>query len=358
MSVNMLGAAVAAPLLARAAPRLPAWSLPALAVADALLIAIAGMALPTAVVLGARMLEGAAHVGLATLIMTVASRAHAAGDRRYMPMAGAALMVAVALGSTLGGILVSTDARAPFLAGAAVLVVVAVLMPRLAIVEALRADAIEAATASPLLEALRVAWVPVSAAFVSRFTVGCIVVSFALFAHRAHGLSDTHIGLLFSALTFPFAIVTYPAGRIALRTSPALSLALGGAAYASALLAIAFVPAILLPVIMVLSGVASAFILAPTLCYASSLAGAGQRGRIMALIQAAGCLGMLLGPPAAGVAIATTRTAADPASGYRSAFFLASLSLAMWLVVALPWIVRRARAELASRGNDAAADPS
>jgi MFS family permease len=346
MSVNMLAAALAAPWVGARLDRTSErrrW-LRILTLADALLLALCTFPLATSLVLTLRFFEGAAHVGAATLLLTEAStRARRKQRPEIMGIAGAGIMGAVALGHTLGALLVGIDMRAPFWAGSLCALLVAALGAR-----QLHED--ETVVRGPRL-AIRAVLAPIAlpvlAAFVARFTVGTLVVTFALFAHRAHGLSDRAIGGLYAALTVPFALATYPAEKLARRAPRALLLALGTLVYALVLGSLGVLPQGALWPAMVAGGLASAAIFASTLGYVAERASAGAVGRAMALLNAAGCLGMLAGPAFAGVLSALLRRADDPLYAYRAVFFASAASLLLWLALAASWLVRALREERA-----------
>lgn len=352
MSLNMIGAAIAAPLVGALLDKrgLRRIALLLLCVADSLLLLTCTLPLPTPVVLAARTLEGAAHVGAATLLLSEAAHlSRQSADPRVMGAAGAAIMVAVASGNMLGALLVGIDRRAPFWAGALLALVVAALGR-----SSLREDIARPLSLVPMRQVVRPLLVPISSAFFARFTVGCLIVTFSLFAHRAHGLSDRAIGGLFSAMTVPFALATYPAAKLAQRVPRSLLLLGGVAVYALVLLSLGYVQPPGLVVGMVLGGVASACIFASTLGYSAELAPAGSTSRAMSLFNAAGCLGMLLGPAAAGVLSALVRRPDDPLHAYRLVFAMAACSLLVFLLLSAPWLLQRLRLET---GSKAASQP-
>jgi len=350
MALNMLGGILAAPWAGRLADRAlrPRRLLAALTAADALLLVLVAAPLPTALVLSLRVLEGAAHVSAATLLLTeAAALRRVLGDGRVMGLAGAATMLAIALGSAFGAIAVKVDPRAPFVVASALAALVSAVAFAHRVPATRRGDRVTCPP-TPAAGLLRALVFPVTAAFVERFTIGCIVVTFALFAHRAHGLSDSAVGTLFTFLTLPFALLTYPIGRLSDRVPRSALLAGGSALYGTCLALLGRVPSAGLPWVMGLAGCACAMVFAPTLCYAATLAGSAARGRAMSLVNAAGCLGMLLGPAAAGIISAVERAKGDPVAGYRAVFVFAGLSVWAWLLVAGPWLVRRLRDERAA----------
>lgn len=349
MSLNMVGAVLLVPQLGRWLDRGldPRKALVVLAALDAALLLAIAQPWDVRVILALRTLEGAAHVGAATVLLSEAAALARSQGRRAMALAGAAIIFAVALGSALGGVLVRLSVQAPFWAGSALALGVAAWAARSTLPDVRREDSAPTSFGSVLRD--KGLWVPLWAAFVGRFTVGCVVVTFALFAHKQHALSDSAIGFLFSALTLSFAVAMYPTGHLAERWSRASLLAAGGFGYGCCLLFLGYAPAGLLPLVMIGAGTSSALLYGVTLCYAAQLGGTESRGKAMAAVNAAGCFGMLLGPPCAGVMAAIFRSEADPVAGYRAAFLLAAGSVLVWLAVSGRWLLARGREETRAR---------
>jgi MFS family permease len=359
MAVNMLGAILAAPLVGARGDRMenPRRLVACLAAIDAALLALLAAPLPVTAILAIRALEGAAHVGAATLLMAEAVAWARRGNRgRTMGFAGGALMLAVGLGSAIGGLLVPLDPRSPFWAGGAVALTAAAAAwtgrdrraPPQAAPNPGSLPEREGRGALGMLLGDRRLLLPVTAAFAGRFTIGALVVTFSLFAHRVHALSDRSVGLLFSLVTLPFALATYPAGRLTERVPRGILLGAGAGLHGAALVALRGAPPSALPAVMVVMGLASAAIFATTLCYAASFAGPSDRARVMSLVNAAGCAGMLLGPAAAGVTSAVVGRAYGAADGYRAVFALAGASMFLWLGLFGGRLARDARAERAN----------
>lgn len=348
MSLNMLGGILITPLIARLASSGGASSarwLMALAGLDAILLAVVSLPLATPLVLVLRTIEGAAHLGAASLLLArAAAYKPLVGAGRAMGMAGGAVMLAIAFGSGLGGLLVGESARLPFLVGSALSLIVAASAPFLYASTLPREQSAEVAPRPISLRDPNV-FGPLSAAFIERFTVGLIIVTFALFATKTHGLTDRSVGLLYSMLMLPFALLMYPASRMGDRVPRAALLGLATILYGAAISSLAIAPKAMLPVSMVLAGVASSFMYGTVLCYAATLVPSESRGRMMALVNTAGALGMFLGPMCGGLMVALGRGAADPMSAYRNVFYLAGLVCLSWVVVAGPWLIGRLRAE-------------
>lgn len=348
MSLNMLGGILITPLIARLASTAGASSarwLMVLAGLDAILLVVVSLPLATPLVLVLRTVEGAAHLGAASLLLArAAAYKPLVGAGRAMGMAGGAVMLAIAFGSGLGGLLVGESARLPFLVGAGLSLVVAASAPFLYASTLPKEPAHETAP-RPVTWRDPNVFGPLSAAFIERFTVGLIIVTFALFATKTHGLTDRSVGLLYSMLMLPFALLMYPASRMGDSVPRAALLGLATLLYGGAISSLAMAPKAWLPVSMVVAGVASSFMYGTVLCYAATLVPAESRGRMMALVNTAGALGMFLGPMCGGLMVALGRGGGDPMSAYRNVFYLAGLVCATWVVLAGPWLAGRLRLE-------------
>lgn len=353
MALNMAGAIVVALLVGRRLDRLggPRRVFSALACADAVLLFLLVAPLSTPLILLLRTLEGGAHVGAATVLLTdAARRARAGGGGRAMGAAGAAIMAAVAIGHALGAPLVAVDPRLPFVAGAglALAVSAASFAGHLPFTSEPKAPAQARSLVGLPLRRLSV---PLSAAFVGRFSVGLTIVTFAVFAHDTHGLPDSTIGLLFALMTSAFAAFVYPAGRLADRVSGAAVFALGAVVYGLSLIALGQLPSTMLAAPMLAGGIGAALLFAPTLFYGARLAGPEGRGRAMSLVNAAGCLGMVLGPACAGLLSLGLRPALGSQDAHRAVLAVAGAVVLSWLVASGPWLVRQFDREL-RRGGD------
>jgi len=358
MSLNMLGAILTTPLIARLVSSGTSESsarwLTLLAGLDAVLLIVVSLPLATSLVLLLRTVEGAAHLGAATLLLArAAAYKPLVGAGRAMGMAGGAVMLAIAFGSGLGGILVGVNVRLPFVVGAALSALVALAAPLLyrSTLPAERHDPRASVLSWREPDVLG----PLSAAFVERFTVGLIIVTFALFATKAHGLSDRSIGLLYSMLMLPFALLMYPASRMGDRLPRSVLLGSGALLYGAAITSLALAPKALLPLSMIVAGAASSFMYGTVLCYAATLVPSESRGRMMAWVNMAGALGMLLGPMCGGILVALGRNGADPLSAYRNVFYLAGAVCVLWVVLQGRWLSVRLGQE---RGEHALTAPS
>ena len=72
---------------------------------------------------------------------------------------------------------------------------------------------------------------------------------------------------------------------------------------------------------------------------------------MMALVNTAGAVGMLLGPMVGGVLVALGRGGPDPLQAYRNVFFLAGLVCALWVALCSPWLAARLAIERGTHGS-------
>lgn len=270
-------------------------------------------------------MEGAAHVGTCTLLLALAASPTRA--RSAVPAVGLGIMGAVAAGSVVGAVLVAAHPRAPIAVGATLLAAVA-LTGWLSLHEGALCVR-EPAPKRPDAELAGIA----ASAFAARFLVGCLVVSFALLAHRAHGLSDASIARHFALVTVPFALATFPLARLAERASArALSVWLVGGmlVMGASCAALGYLRVAALGPAMILIGLGSAAVFSALLGRGATAPDELARARRMGIINAAGCVGMLLGPTLAGVAAALGRTPHAPHRGQVWALLLGGVVPVVW----------------------------
>jgi MFS family permease len=292
VALGMLGAALGAPLLGRMADR--SGRLRALAATLALLDAATAVATslpssPTALLFVLRPLHGAASMGLLALLFA-SVRAAPAG---MIVRAGVPMVTALALGPALGGILAKSSARAPFLAAAFLsgLVALAILARKPAPL-----DAAPRRRDLRVISLIRPLAAPLALTAAHRFAIGGLVVAFATRARIVHGLADSKIGACFSVLLVVFAIAICPVARIEEPRLRAWTMGFGALLFGASIAMLSVAPRWGLVVALALAGVGSAMLYAPTLALAQRESITGERATAMGLVQAAGALGMILGP--------------------------------------------------------------
>jgi MFS family permease len=335
MTVNMVAGMIAVPLLMRRFRRLGdlRWWLTTLFLIDAFAFIGMGRASSLGVLFAFRFLDGAVHLPAVTLLMVAANRA--AGDRRGASLGAlaSALMRGITVGSPLGGWLVQSGAQAVYDTGAAVFVIAALVC--------LATPAADPSGDTPRSRyrwqwRRPESWVPLGYAFMDRFSIGIFVSTFTLFLSRQHQVDPVARGWLVALFMIPFAALCYPVGRLAERVGWFPLLVAGNVAFGIVYGAYGITPLGLLPASMVLSGIASAFIFAPSLLLVSDLVRRGHGEGLFGIFQIAGSLGFLAGPMVGGVLVALT--GADGRPAYEQIFAMvgvAELSLALGSIVLL-----------------------
>jgi MFS family permease len=247
--------------------------------------------------------------------MVASNRLASEGRGRTLGAVAAAIMAGVAVGSPLGGWLVThAGPRATYLVGAGVLLLAAAVTGALGPVRRASSSTRYAWRRDTLTH-----WVPLGYAFLDRFTIGIFVSTFTLYLANVVGLSAQQRGFMVTLFVLPFAVLCYPVGRLADRTGWFAPMLTGNLLFGLTFASYGLVPAEALPIVMVASGVFSALMFAPNLLLVSDLARLGAGEGLFGAFQVAGSFGFLLGPVAGGILVGVTR-GADGGPAYREIF--------------------------------------
>lgn len=247
-----------------------------------------------------RALDGIAHLPAVTFLMIAANRA--GGQRRgaSLGVVASALMVGVGVGAPLGGVLIDRDPSLVYTVGAGLLI--------LAAIAALGVPALSAPTQDPGARyrwdrRQLVSWMPLAYGFADRFLIGVFVSTFTLFLTEVHGVGAATRGMLMSLFLLPFALLCWPAGKLADRVGWFGPLIFANVAFGLVYSVYGLVPFAMLPVAMVVSGVLSALMFAPSLALVSDFAKRGAGEGLFGMFQVAGSIGFLAGPLVGGVLV-------------------------------------------------------
>ena len=337
MTVNMLAGMVAVPLVMRRLRRiadLRPW-LVGLFLVDAVAFVGMGKASSLGALMAFRAMDGAVHLPAVTLLMVAANRAGGQHRGSSMGALASALMLGITVGSPLGGWLVQRGPAAVYMTGAAVFLVAAALATRAPGAQADPAVVRHRSYSWQWRQAE--SWIPLGYAFMDRFSIGVFVSTFTLFLAREHGIQPAARGWLIALFMIPFAALSYPVGRIAERSGWFHLLVAGNVAFGLVYGAYGFTPRPLLPAAMIVSGIASAFIFAPSLLLVGELVRRGNGEGLFGVFQVAGSLGFLAGPVAGGILVALTGGDGRPA--YEAIFVLVG-SLEVLLAAATVTLLR------------------
>lgn len=328
VSLNQLAGIVGVPIAMLLRRRFPAarWWIPGLLLVDA--VAFVGMrAAPTLSALFAwRLLDGFAHLPAVTFLMIAANRS--GGKRRgsSLGVVASALMVGIGVGAPLGGFLIDRDPLLVYSVGAALLVVAALT--------AFGVPVARPATERPKTANSRyrfdhrqfVRWMPLAYGFADRFLIGIFVSTFTLFLTEVHGVSAATRGMLMSFFLLPFAAFCWPAGKLADRAGWFGPLVIANVLFGLVYASYGVLPIGWLPLAMVISGLLSALLFAPSLALVSDFAERGAGEGLFGAFQMAGSFGFLLGPIAGGVLVELLR---DPTGEPAWAFVFGVVGLTL-----------------------------
>jgi MFS family permease len=354
MSINMLAAVLAAPIAGALGDRFGRrHRLVVLALlADAACFWALTADIPFALFLALRFAEGAAHIFALSLLLALASQSIDDARRgRVMGMVGGSIMLGVALGAPLGGVLGRHGALLPLQCAAGIALLAAALAA-FTLRETVPAPdgSARGEAERPGLRAIATAlratpslWVPLAFAGIDRFTVGFFTSTFSLYLRGIHELPQPRIGALIAAFMLPFALLSYPFGRLSERWSRVWMLCAGSAVHGIGTASLGWWTPEALPALMLGLGISAAVMFVPSMLMTVELAPAHIRSTAMGAFNAAGSLGFILGPVTGGWVSQTVAAHAGWLAGYRAAFAVAGSSVVVCVLVALPALLRLVR---------------
>ena len=342
MVANMIGALIATPFVGLYVDRtgkrrkLCLWAL----LLDAILMQSMTHAPDYTTFLVLRMLEGAVHIGALTLLMSLVADTAKERRGRALGAVGAGLTLGVATGAAIGGMLGKLQPEMTLHWASYLL-----LGSFVAAFWLLPGDTRSQKDYSyrKMLQAVRHApglRAPLLLAFLDRFTVGFFTAGFPLLLASVHNVDAPTIGKLLGAFLFPFALLSYPCGRLAERWSRTRLVAIGSLIYGLAVALVGIAPVGSMWIIMPICGISSALMFIPTLLWLLDRTPGIGRSTAIAAFHTAGSLGFLVGPLVCGklVSMGADSTSSNPAgNGYALAFAVAGIVeiLAAILVVAI-----------------------
>lgn len=345
MSVNMLGALLAAPLagpwIDRAARRRPILVL--LLIANAATLVWMSVADSFWMLLAVRFTEGAFHILAVTTLMAIAADwAPPARRGRFMGMIGAALIFGTASGSPLGGVVGRSNPGMVLWVGAG-LALAAAAVALCVIRDPAERRPAPLRSVRALLRHHPPLWVPLAYAFIDRFCVGVIVSSFVLYLGDVAQITRPQVGGLLALFLFPFALLCYPAGRLADRIGRVIPMCVGSVLFGVVYALYGVVSPAGLWGLMLASGVLSALMFAPNLALCADLTPPAQRASAYAGFNFAGSLGFLCGPLAGGVLLSAIGNSMPKAQAYAWTFAAAGSTEVLCALLTLPWLLRMRR---------------
>jgi MFS family permease len=343
MSINMVGAAVAAPIAGALADRLGRRRplvIGALLI-DALCFVAMTLEMPFSVFLGIRLFEGCAHIFALSLLLSIAaSLGGTHGRGSTMGITGAGMMLGVAIGAPIGGLLGRLDPLRPLLAGAVVLVAASALAAATLVEPRETQNRPGLGAIWRAVKENRAIIAPLIFAFADRFTVGFYTTTFSLFASGLHGADPPQVGMWISAFMLPFALLSFPFGVLGDRVSKTALLCGGSAIYGLLTASLGFWPTDWIGPGMALIGMTAAIMFVPSMLMTTDLTPPSIRSTALGAFNTAGSLGFIFGPLTGGLVSEAVRANHGAAAGYQAAFGVAGAAEIACAVLALPFLLR------------------
>ena len=347
MSINMVGAAIAAPLAGALADRIGKRRplvIGALIV-DSLCFVAMSLDMPFPVFMGIRFVEGCAHIFALSLLLSISASLGGEQGRGFtMGVTGAGMMLGVAIGAPIGGVLGREDVLRPLMAGAGLLVAASILAAFVLLDPKSTETRPGAGEIWRAVKRHRSMIAPLVFAFADRFTVGFYTTTFSLFASGLHGADPPQVGMWIAVFMLPFALLSFPFGVLADRISKTALLCGGSAIYGVLTASLGFWPTEWIAPGMAIIGMSAAVMFVPSMLMTTDLTPPEIRSTALGAFNTAGSLGFILGPLTGGFVSDMVRASHGPAAGYQAAFGVAGVAEILCVLVALPFLLRlRAR---------------
>jgi Sugar phosphate permease len=225
------------------------------------------------------------------------------GNGRNMGAAGIAIGLGAALGSVIGGQLAGVDPFAPVYAGAAVLALAG------GVAATVDETVVETETDTPgddatpefgvALATLRSRpslAVPYAFGFIDRLTAGFFSLVGVFYFGDVFDLDPGGVGVALALFFLPFALLQYPLGRLSDRIGRFVPVVVGSLGYGAAIIAVGLASTVGVAMgLMVVVGVAGAFVAPATMALVSDCCVPAERGVAMGGFNVFGSLGFLGG---------------------------------------------------------------
>ena len=282
----------------------------------------------------ARFVQGAFTVAAWSLAMTMAL--DWAGDEnrgRTMGVLGAGMMMGMALGAPLGGIVGERwMISGPFYI--AFIVFIAAFIVALLWLREPATRRVRKKTTIPLSQEKDL-WVPSAYGFVERFTAGFFITLFPVFLDETFGFSSGMRGMYLGIFFLPFALLQYPFGRLTDKWGPLYFLIIGSLMYGGIMMVVTFLQPAPIALAMVSLGALAAALLPASLVLVGMLSNPETYGRAMGIFNAMGSVGFAIG-------LVLSAVLAD-IWNYNVSFTIGGLSVVVVGIASAPFLFRLLR---------------
>ena len=341
MSINMIGAFLFAPVIGILSDKInKRKTILAMALLfNATSLYLMSLDLSYSFYLFLRFLEGCAHISALTILMTSATdRIQNENSGKIMGLVGASLSLGVAVGAPLGGILANKSALNIFSLGAYLLIFEFIIC--LFLFKETRSgkhsnhiqELMSSIRNSPKLIA------PYSFTFIDRMTVGFIISSLTLYMRQFLEMAPKDIGISLAIFLVPFSLLTYPSGIISKKFNKFKMMMLGSLLYGFFLMFISIITKDYLWIVMLLCGISSALMFAPSLSLVADLSEKKNKATAMSGFNASGSLGFLLGPIVSGLIVTILNSFLSLEESYQLVFIVCGALELICVLIFLPYI--------------------
>jgi len=246
------------------------------------------------VLVSTRFVQGIFTVAAWSLAMTMALDWAGTENRgRTMGVLGAGMMMGMALGAPIGGIVGERwMTSGPFYI-AFVVFIAAFILAQLFLKEPIsRREKVKSTI--PLSEEKDL-WIPSAFGFVERFTAGFFITLFPAFLNDTFGFEAGMRGMYLGIFFLPFAVLQYPFGRLTDKWGPLPFILVGSVMYGVIMILITHLQEVPIAVAMVLLGALAAAMLPASLVLVGALSRPETYGRAMGIFNALGSVGFAAG---------------------------------------------------------------
>lgn len=245
------------------------------------------------VVLLVRVIGGAFTIGAFSLSITMLMDL-SGGHGRNMGAAGTAIGLGAALGSVVGGQLMSVDPLAPLYGGAALLAGAAVLAAT--VPDRGSSGGLPVGTVVDRVRTRPTLLVPFAFGYIDRLTAGFFALTGVAYFREAFGVDAAQAGLTLALFFVPFAVLQYPVGSLSDRIGRFVPVVVGSVLYGVTIIAVVLAPTYGIAAgLMVLVGICGALVSPTTMALVTDIVPATERGAAMGGFNVFGSLGMLSG---------------------------------------------------------------
>ncbi len=342
MSTSLVGAIVFAPLSGRLIDRAQSRKMVILMAltGNAICFFVMASASTFGILMLARFIEGAMHItALSAWLASGADLSSRGRSGRVMGALGGTIMFGVTIGVPLGGIIAKNEASIVLWAAGGVSLFTA-MFALLAIRHHSHKTAAEKHAFLRLMRENTWLSIPYAYTFIDRLCIGVIVSTFTLYMTDILVLNPAERGGQLSIFLLPLALLCYPVGRLSDRIGRMWLMVTGSVLFGFAFMTYGFLDNSSLWLAMLVSGILSAIMFAPTLAMCKDLAPQEHYGTVFAGFNVAGSLGFMIGPLLGGGLFFWFKQSLAVVEAYRWTFVIAGVFELLCAAISLPFLLK------------------